>query len=192
MYTTSTQISNYLGRDLTQYEADQLTVLIATVKRWIDTRLSSTFDEASASSRYYDGDYQSLSIDPCKTITSVELIDNYGNSVYTYQTSDYKLLPANQTIKREIFLYGGKFPCGVGNIKVTATFSEYDSGVPEDIQTLATCLVGNIFREQSAGGLESENIEGHSYKYDTATLSKIAESDGLAAMIIDSRNRPFI
>lgn len=173
-YTTSTLIGNYLQRTLTTNETSFLAILIPAIKIWIDKKLGSTFDSATATTRYYDGGYQNIDIDPCNTITTISALNSDGTTSYAYDlttTPEIVYEPVNETVKRELRKRYGQFPSGKQNIAVTAVFSEYDSVVPTDIQTIATIMAGEVLNQGDVGGsgaIASESVEGHSVTYDTS------------------------
>ena len=198
-YTTSGKIQYYLQRTLTSNETNLLTTLLPAIKKWIDRQLNSTFDSASATTRYFDGGYRSLDIDPCSSVTGVVAVNDDLTSSYTYTVdTEYIALPYNETIKTEIIKRVGKFPSGTNRIAVTATFSEYDGAVPEDIELVATILAANIINQgknASVGGnVASESLEGHSVTYDTGdnTLEGLARNNPQIQSILQSRKEIMI
>lgn len=200
-YTDTTQVSNFLQRALTSYETAELPNLIAAVKKWLDTYLSSTFDVVSSSTRYYDGGVRNLSIDPCTEITEVKSVSDDGSSSYIYTLStEYIAEPQNQTVKNELRKRISPFPHGIARVAVTAKFSEYDGAVPSDIQIVATRLVAALINsgkqaDISGTGIKSESLEGHSVTYITnsggtqggESLEGIANADPTVKAILDSR-----
>lgn len=197
-YTTSTLVSNYLQRALTADESALLSLLIPAIKKWIDLKTGSTFDQASATTRYYDGGSQSVDIDPATDITEVSLIDNDNveEQDYTLYT-DYVLEPQNENVKREIVKRSGKFPSGLRRIAVTAKFSEYDSGIPEDIQMVATRLAANLIQsgtDVNTSNIQSESLEGHTVYYGTSqeSISEAAANDPLIMSTLEQRRELFV
>lgn len=181
-YTTTALIENYLQRTLTANETAFLAILIPAVQIWIDAKLSTTFDSASETTRYYDGGGTSVDIDPATDITDVDSVNDDLTEGYDYTDLDeYIALPQNQTVKNELLKRDGHWPNGIGNIKVTAKFSDYVGGVPEDIQVVATVLASEVVNQgmiaSSGGNVASESLEGHSITYDTSSSSM----DGLAS-----------
>lgn len=184
-YTTADQIASYLNKDLTTNEIDALAFIIPAVKKYIDNKLDTNFSSASSSSRYYDGGCPSLDIDPCTAITAIISVDADGNTVTTYESDDYLIEPVNETVKREVRARFGNWPAGKGNIKVTALFSEYNNGVPDDIQFVATRLASSMLNSaHSATGVNQESIEGHSVSYDVA---QAAANDPVVMDILNQR-----
>lgn len=197
-YTNRQMIENYLQRTLAEDEIALLPVVIPAVKQWIDGTVNSTFDEVSATTRYFESDGSSLDIDPCTSVTAVTSNDSSNTAYYSYQTTDYVLEPVNETVKREIRLRYSTFPHGTANIGVTAKFSEYDGGVPEDIAIAATRIAGGILNAGKQAGdgdnIESESLEGHSIKYstDNNAIKTIADSDPILKAILDGRKEVLI
>jgi hypothetical protein len=196
--TDSTAVSNYLGRALTAYETGELTNIIASVTAWINKTLSSAFDQVNETTRYYDGGLRSLDIDPCTAISKVEALNDDGSDSYEYTaTTEYIAEPQNETVKRELRKRLAPFPSGIHRIGVTAKFSEYDGGVPADIQLLATRLVAGVMtggKNVSAGIVEKESLEGHSITYDVsqAAFEGLATGDATINSILKSRQELLI
>lgn len=200
-YTTTTLIGNALKRSLTADESAYLAILIPAVKQYIDRVLNSTFDNASETSRLFEARHEGIiDIDPCQAITAVELVDESETVVSTYNTDDYKAKPLNETIKRYLHM---RFKLGtshsVGNVKVTAKFTEYDfanSKVPEDIQAIATQICADVIGliSNAGGSVKSESIEGHSITYGNAVdnLDKIVENSPLTKGMLATRKELFL
>lgn len=199
-YTDTTKISNYLQRSLTAYETAMLTTIIPAVKLWIDRKLGTTFDSGTSSTRYYEGGGHSLDIDPCVNISAVTAYNDDASASYAYtENTEYVAEPVNETVKRELVRRGDAcWPKGLRRIGVTATFSEYASGVPEDIQTLATVLASGIINSgkiaSSGGNVSSESLEGHSVSYDTSAsaIDDLADGNPIVQNILGSRKEIMI
>lgn len=185
-YTTENLVEDFLKRDLTASEVTLLeTVLIPAVKQFIDRYTSSTYDDVSATSRYYDGECTSVvDIDPCTAITAVALVDEDQTLLETLDSNQYVAYPINATVKK--YLKFRNFNAGkrLAYIKVTAKFSEYDSGVPTDIQLAATKLAAHFLTSGETAGVQSESIEGHSITYD---VESIAMNDPVIKSALDLR-----
>lgn len=195
-YTSAAKVADYLQRALTTDETDFLAVIIPAIKIWLNKKLNSDFDEVSETTRYFDGiGGQSLDIDPCTAITAVKSVDDERVADYTYTNlTEYIAEPQNETVKREIVRRGtSRWPKGLGNIAVTAKFSEYDTAVPEDIQVIATRIAASILNsgkvESTGGNVTSESLEGHSIHYDTSTSSMdtIADNDPIIKSMLAVR-----
>ena len=197
-YTSRILVENYLQRTLTENEIAMLIVIIPAAQKWIDDQLSSTFDEVSPSTRRYESCSKSLDIDPCTNITAITSLDPYGLAYYSYQTFEYVLEPINETIKREIRLRYGNFPGGTSNIQVDATFSEYDNGVPQDIEVAATRIAGGILNAGRHAGigenLQEEQLEGHMIRYNITNnaINTLANSDPILQAILGGRKEVMI
>jgi hypothetical protein len=198
-YSDATQVSNFLQRSLNAYETAELTNILAAIKIWIDKRLNSTFDLATPTTRYFDGGVPNLDIDPCTAITKVEAINDDGSDAYTYtDTYEYVAEPQNETVKRELRKRLSAFPHGVHRIAVTATFSEYDSGVPADIQIAATRLAAGVINAGKiaslGGNVAAESLEGHSITYNVrgTDFEGIAENDPTVKSILAARQELLV
>lgn len=213
MYTNSTLIANQLQRELTTEEETLLTTLIPAVDLWIDRTLNTTFiEQETATSRYFDGTGPLIDIDPCTGVTAVASVDWEDDNVATYTTgTDYLLEPVNSNVKTAIRFRGkGFYPYSLnasimpvadfttGRLKITAKFSEYDDGVPEDIQIMATRICSGLVNASSADssnseGIKKESIEGYSVEYgDSSSISSSAMSDAVVKGILESRRELLI
>lgn len=204
-YTTTSLVSNYLGRALTADEQALFAVLLPAVQRWIDETLGSTYDTASASDRFYDADGRSVDIDPVQSVTSVQAIDSDNSTAYDYtEGTEYLLYPLNTTVKNELVARAKHgFTAGQKRIKITGKFTEYDfanSRVPEDIQTLATRLVASQIRGLAAdtgvdeAGVKKESVEGHSVEYVTGAdyLTQVSQSDPIVSALLSTRRQLLV
>lgn len=198
-YTDAIQVSNFLQRPLSAYETGELTNIVAAIKQWLDARLNSTFDQVAPSVRFYDGGVRSLDIDPCTAITQVEAINDDGSDSYIYtQTYEIVLEPQNENVKREIRKRLEAFPRGIHRIAVSAMFSEYDSGVPADIQIAATRLAAAVINQGKyagkGGNLLQEALEGHEIRYQIGanTFDGLNANDPTVASILENRMELYV
>lgn len=198
-YTDTTKLSNFLGRALTAYETAEAASIISAVQIWIDKYLNSTFDVATPSVRYFDGGVRNLDIDPCTAITQVEAINDDGTDSYIYtSTYEYVAEPQNETVKRELRKRLSAFPRGVHRIAVSATFSEYDSGVPADITIVATRLVAGIINagkfQGQGGNVLQEALEGHEIRYqmNTSSILGLVKDDPTVSAILEQRKELYV
>lgn len=199
-YTNKTLVQNYLKRELTEDEDALLVLLNPAIKKWIDGKTSSRFDKVDPSSRRYRGGEGWIDIDPCTDITAIELLDSYGVYSYTYTNeTEYLAEPLNERVKREICRPSGyHFPTGTANIRVTARFSEWDGGVPEDIAMAATRIAGDMLKSQvsttTGGAVSSEEIEGHKITYDTSqtTIEDAATKDPFVMSVLEQRRELLV
>ncbi len=201
-YTSTSLIATYLGRALTADEQALFVVLLPAVTRWIDQTLSSHFDSVSATERHYDAEGGTVDIDPAQSITLVEAIDSDNSTSYAYtEGTEYVLYPLNETVKNELRARARSgFTQGIKRIKISAKFTEYDfvnSKVPEDIQILATRLVGLQLRGLSAdavvddASVKKESVEGHTVEYVTGAdyLSQLSSTDPIVSALISTRRQ---
>jgi hypothetical protein len=193
-YTDVSKIENLLQRTLTTHEQASLTFVLPAIKQWIDNKTGSTFDETAESTRYYDGGSSSIDLDPCTEITAVKTLNNDNTDSQEYTLYDeYVVEPQNSNVKTEIVRRHGCFTRGLRRVAVTAKFSEYDAGVPFDIQNIATRLAASVIRgsknDLGSGGLKSESLEGHSVTYATSSdeINSIAEGDPFIKSALSQR-----
>ena len=180
MYSTQVNIEAFLQRSLTSNEETLLSAVQTAVDNWINHTLRGLFGSAEESTRYYDGGSSIVDIDPANDVTNVQLVSSDKTVTHTYTLNeDFESQPISEDIKRWIEKRDGKFPSGLSNIAVTATFV-LASEVPEDISYLATYLVGKMFGESVTGDLTRESIEGYSRSFKT-----FVANDETAKMILD-------
>lgn len=200
MYTNIPLIENFLQRALSENEQAFLGALIPAITTWLNRKLGTSFEEVSATTRYFDGGSATIDIDPCYDITEIKSINNDGTDSYIYTTgTEYVAEPQNTTIKNELRRRYGHFPKGAGRIAVTAKFSENeDPGIPYDIQTAATIMAAEVLNQgkiaSSGGNVASESLEGHSVTYDTSStaLDGISGSNPNVRSILDLRKQLWV
>lgn len=198
MYTNSGLISQQLQRDLTTSEEGLLTTLIPAVDTWIDRELGTTFiEKESTETRYFDIEGRNIIIDPCTDIDTVKLVNWDRTVVATYTSLEHYLaLPLNETVKREIQMRWTPIHQD-GALQVVAKFTEYDNGVPEDIQIVATRIASALIGRSASGaetsGVVRESIEGYTVDYGSGdTISFIAMSDPIVKSILEGRGEPLV
>ncbi len=197
-YTDVSLVAAFLKRELTDNERLTLTILIPAIQKWIDNKLGTTFLQATtATTRTFDGGDGSVDIDPVSDVTAVTEVDDYGTVNYTYATNDYIAEPVNQNVKTELVKQYGHWPRGLSRVAVTGKFSSWDSGVPEDIQMVATKIAADtlVFNNGNSN-VSSESLEGHSITYNNNTaqnsVNSIASSDPLIKSILELRTEPML
>ena len=197
-YTNTTLIEKYLQRTLTSDEQTFLTTLIPAIQMWLDRALASHFDSVEETTRYYDGGGETVDIDPCTAITAVKSVDNDHDTNNTYTTlTDYVAEPQNQTVKTELVKRYGCFPSGNGRIAIAAKFSEYNEGVPQDIQVATTRIAADVLqagKTSAVGNVQSESLEGHSvtYRNPNEIIDKVATQDPFISNLIESRKDIYL
>lgn len=205
-YTTQSIVEKYLGRVLTADEIALFAILLPAVTRWIDQTLSSSFEPAGRTARFYDADGATVDIDPCQDVEYVKAVDSDDSVAYDYTVNtEYLLYPLNTTVKNELVAKSQHgFTHGTRRIKISARFTEavynadFSTGtVPEDIQMLATRLIASQLRgltadsEVDEAGVKKESVEGHSIEYVTSAdyLSQLSSTDPITASILSTRRQ---
>jgi len=157
-----------IGRSLTADESNAFTIINAAIQSYIErVIIGSSVESASESSRYFDGGFQHLPIDPCTNVTSVKIVDDDQTVTDTVDTTDYVVEPFNETLKTMIRYRAGKLPTGINNILVTAKFSIYaDTDI---LNIVKDAILSSLESEISNSSNKSkESIEGYSVEYATS------------------------
>jgi hypothetical protein len=192
-YTNQTNVEAFLGRSLTASETVYLPMLLNSVDSYINQQTETTFGAGTETTRYYDGGMRNIEIDWCYDVDSIAYYDSTGTLIQTYDADNYELSPYNKDMKSMIKSRIGKLANGYANIAVTAKFSYVDNatdeGVPDDIVTTATILVGNTLINPQ--NLQSESLEGHTVQFNT-TFNKNTTSDPLVVATLNKYIRLFI
>lgn len=161
-----------IGRALTAEEASAFTTINLALQARVEKLIGSSVEQQSASSRFYDGGIQHLSIDPCTEVTAVALVDDDQVTTDTYDTTDYTVEPINRTLKKYLRYRPGKFYTGINNIKVTAKFSIFDD--TDTLNVVKDAMLDALSAEVlSTDNIKKESIEGYSIEFAT-TESKDA------------------
>lgn len=174
-YTDQATIEAYLNRDLTANEVTILPSLLAFIDKKIDDMQGGSYGVLSESTRFYDGGFASVQIDPCRSVSAVELVGTDNQTARTYTLNeDVVLRPVNEPVKRWLdrrnlsYTYPEqrfvRFPRGKANVKVTAIFNLGETP-PDEVKFLATYMVARLFEIKASQGLKSESIEGYSRTY---------------------------
>lgn len=166
-YTSQTEIEAHMGRDLTAAEITMLPYVLAQTDKTIEDITGATFGSVAETSRFYDGGYRTLPIEPAYAISAVQVVDtDQANTVEdTYDLGeDLEIYPLNDTPKTYLQKRSGRFPGGLGVIKVTGNFSN-TSSIPEEITGIATYIAAKSYSGSNTGDVQSESIEGYSRTY---------------------------
>lgn len=203
-YTNQTNMSQFLQRSLTANEIAALNAYILNaVDKWIVRLMQTTFANVGATTRYYDGGWHTVDIDPVQQVSQVKSVNNDGSDSYLYtENTEFVLEPVNETVKREIVYRGrSSYPRGQRRIAVTGKFSEYDydaGAVPADVIMAATRLAAGIINAgktaSTGGNIQSESLEGHSISYDTSVteLQELTDKDPILQNMIAARREVMI
>lgn len=198
-YTDVDLIAASIKRELTSNERLTLSVLIPAIQKYVDKRCDTTFLEVIASTRVYDGGEETIDIDPCTFITAISLLDNYGVVNYVYNQNNLQEViaqPVNSSVKNELVRRYGCFPHGDSRISVTAEFSSWDNGVPEDIIAVSTMLAVEGLRSTQVGtdNVKSESLEGHSVTYNdpSAMIATFGDSNPFVRGVFEYYRQPQV
>lgn len=168
-YTTQDKIEAYLQRSLTDAEVESVYNLIPAISRHIEALTSKVFTVSEQSeTRFFDGGYAEIFIDPADSIESVEVLYENGDSNQVYEeNTDYILLPRGGKPITSLKKITGSFPNGIDIVKVTGKFGQ---AVPEAITQSATILVAQYITSSAAGGIRKRSIEGYSEELEASTM----------------------
>jgi len=153
------------------------------IKTYIDRYTGRIFTEVASADYWFDGsNCNELEIYDFQTVTSLKEYDSFGNLIYTYESTDWELLPLNTLPKNRIRMIYGQF-AGY-RYKVTGKLG-YSVTCPDDIEYAAQLITENLSAQP--GGLQSENIEGYSY-----TIGNVVDSNPVVKGILDSYKKILI
>lgn len=196
MYTTETDIENYLLTTIDDSFSTQVSSWISAVQRWIDNYTGRNF-EASTLTKKFDGNndddlqvYDLLSVDTI-WLTANDSTADAGSCTlsptdfYLYRNDDPN--PVNQPYNRiELNRYGhyATFPYGQQNIWIKGNWG-YSVNVPDDIKMVATKLVGAIVNTGKDGNVRSFSEGDYSVTFDN-----IINRDLQIKQVLDWYKRP--
>lgn len=153
-----------IGRSLTSGEASDFAIINAANQAYVERLIGSSVEAANASTRYYDGGVQHLSIDPCTDITALKYVDDDSDEEYTFDNSDYTTEPVNYTVKTMLRYRNGKFSRGINNVALTAKFSTYaDTNMTAIIKDALLAACENEI--SNTDNVKRESIEGYSVEF---------------------------
>jgi hypothetical protein len=160
MYTTKAKIEAWLGKTLSQTEA-QVNNIIEGIDEYIDGYTNRTFSTMEGT-KYFDGtDKVFVIIDDLLELDEVELGDRFGDGLEDI-TEDVKPYP-NQTPHTQLLYKQGRITDGFQNVKVTGTWG-YAEDVPKDIEFASTVLSAGALT-QVKGAKQSERIGNYQVSY---------------------------
>lgn len=198
-YTKEPTIARMLDRALTDNEKGLLPMYIASATQQIDNYTGRSFndidsedDEADPGEYVYDGNgYQELFIDDFTTIEKIEVLDSYGEVSREIEAADYIKFPSNAPYINSIELRRSRFPNGSANIRITGVSTS--GTLPKPIKHVATALVVRWLTNAKidASDLESENIEGYSYRKSKPASMSLDETDPLSQLLNSYRRINF-
>ena len=158
-YTSKENVEKYLVINIdTSYNA-QITLWITAMSRWLDSRTNRTLVQDTESINKYDGDgTDTLLIDDCNTITSIEMPSGTAITPFEY--------PANKDAKTKLVLNSDVFTKGLQNVEVTGKFGKFIA-TPEDIEFACTVLVAGIVNSSmnQKDDVSSETVGKYSVSY---------------------------
>ena len=204
-YTTKEQVEKFLKRTLTSDEDATFDVMLSAVETYIDNFTGSTFGEVEATTRYYDteGDCSDMiDIEPVQSVTKVSALNYDKTTSYDYtENVEYILEPLNETIKNQLINRFGHWGSHYQRVSITGKFTEYDydgNKVPDDIQMVATRLVGGLFKQGAdmieSGNIKAESLEGHHVTYTTPAdgIQELAFADPYVTTVLKQRQQILI
>lgn len=195
-YTTEGDVEKYLQVDIGGSLGSWVQAAIDAAGDWIDQYCGRTFEPIGSQARVFDsegGTY--VSIDPARTITSVEILDAYGDVSSTLGADDYRTWPYQDSLNGEprpatrlILTPGsgiGRWPDGDGRVRVTGTWGY--ASVPGAIKQACTILVSRWIEKGLKGGKLSAETLGD-LKLDFQEIQDSADVHGVYQLLSLYRN----
>ena len=184
-YTDKGQIQKYLAVDIDNSFDTQIDNWITAVEAWIERYVGFSFETGDRVDRYYDGSgIRSLLVDTFFGSMTAEILNTDGSvdqSLTEGQSNDYLAYPLNEAQKNELVLASsatiGNFPARHRSVKLNAKFG-WSATVPQDIQLIATKLVGEIVKEGLKGGKLSQ-VQLGDYSASFMTIDEHSEALGV-------------
>lgn len=169
-YTTKEKLENFLGKTLTNDEADLAINIAIDIVEELTNRVWVA--DTVATPRKFGGlGTTNLPIDECIEITEVKRgLTEYGDSHEVMTEGGlygYFLYPVNQTPIRALHLRGRLWMRGWGNNIITAKWG-YAETVPDDISYATTVLAGGVINgndSQTLNNVKSERIGNYQVTY---------------------------
>jgi len=160
MYTTKTEIENYLLTTIDATFDSQITTWISAAQEWIENYTDREF-EANTQTNKYDGKGEhSLLIDDVMSVDTVWFTENDATGdaqTETLATTDYYLYQNNNPNKtpynKMVINPDGDqnvFEWGLQNIWIKGSFG-YSTTVPADIKMVTTKLVASMVKPGKDG-----------------------------------------
>jgi hypothetical protein len=170
MYINEGDVENLILQDIDSSFSVWIASIIDMVGAYIDQYCGTSFaTEQTATVKYYDSfGTDELFIDPLISISSIVILDIYGNEEITLSTNDYFTYPLNDPTSYSLKLRPGasigRFPDRVNAIKVTGTFGF--TTVPSPVKLAAIKLTAKIINEGLRGGqVGSETLGSYTVSY---------------------------
>jgi hypothetical protein len=158
---TESELEQRLSRSLTTDESSAFTLINSAMQAYVENMIGSSLETETASTRYYDGGFQNLKIDPCTSITAVKLVDENQDDIETIDSEYYIQEPLNKTLKTMIRYRFGKLYGGMRNIAVTAQFSI--AGDTNTVGVIKDAMLDALMSEiDNSETILKESIEGYS------------------------------
>lgn len=163
-YTTVGQVEAYIGSPLTASQNQSFGLVAGATQAKIDKWLNVGWGCVDPSEKLYNGGQSEIQIDPTIEITKIVNVAKDGTESREYVLGeDVVLQPVNKAAKTWL-QFRRCSPHGIANIKVYGKASRGETA-PQDIQFLATYMVGRTFGDAQRGNLEEESIEGYRRKF---------------------------
>jgi len=193
-YTDKNQIEKYLGTTFPSSLNSQLVNWITAVTGWIENYVGFSFENDTASDRYFDGSgSRELLVDKYHTLVSIIILDINGSNDITLDTNDIVQYPLNATPKDRIYIEGSgsviKFPSYRNAVKINAKWG-WSATVPQEIQLATTRLMAHLLQKRLSGGAVSQESLGD-YSVSFHKIEESAELLGVTNILDQYRNLVF-
>lgn len=197
MYTSETEIENYLLTTIDSSFSSQVETWISMVTKYIDNYTDRTF-EASSTTKKFDGTGKPiLHLDDLVSVTTIWMTANDSTSdantktlsttdFYLYQNDDPNETPYNKLLMNPKGSYN-VFEKGYQNIWISGSWG-YSTSVPDDIKMVATKLVSSIINTGKKDGVKDFTEGDFSVTYES--FNSILNRDLSVKAILDYYKKP--
>lgn len=192
-YTDEGQIEKYLGTELPEALDTQLASWITAITKWIENYVGFSFENDTASDRYFDGlGSRELLVDKYHDdLVSITTLDVDGDDDVSLDLDYVKEYPLNEDAKDRLLLLSnasiGKWPNRQYSVKVNAKWG-YSATPPEDIKLCATRLMAHLLNTRLKGGdgVTQESLGDYSISY--SKIDEAVEVLGIKNILDQYRN----
>ena len=169
-YLQESDLENLILEDIDPSFSTWITSVIAMVQSYIDQYCETTFENAAAATKYFDGSGSNeIYVGDIQSVSEILIFDTTGAQIQSLSNSDYSLYPYNESVKSIIKLSPGgsyrPFPGWAHAVKVTGVWGY--ATVPGAIKLAAIKLAAQIINQGLKGGkVSQENLGSYTVSYE--------------------------